>query len=88
MVNQVFHVVVGVIMRGWNQLGIIHIKGAIGHLFYGLFDNAKRLPHFLDSDHIAVEAISVCAGGHIKIESVINQVGLVLADIPSDPAGP
>ena len=49
-----------------------------------LFDDAVGLAHFFDTYQIAVVAVTGFTDRDIEIHAVINVVGLMLAQVPSD----
>ena len=67
---------------------MIRLVRTIRHAVHALFDDAQALPHFLHTDHRAVVAVAMSGGGNIELELLVARIGLLLAKIPLETAGP
>src|SRR5438067_7789879 len=50
-----------------------------------LSDDARRLPHLLDADHVSIVGVPGCAYRNIELKIGVRRVRLCLAKIPFDP---
>ena len=59
-----------------------HRTGIISQPVNALLYDAIRLTHFFNTHEIAVITVAVYTDGNIKIHSIVNFIGLLLAQVP------
>src|ERR1035441_5270785 len=88
MRNQSFDVVHGAILYGRSRQRMIRLIRSVRHTVHTLFDDAQTLPHFLYTDQRPVVAVAMGGRGNIELELLVARVGLLLAKVPFEAAGP
>ena len=88
MVDQRFHVVGQLLLGRRHHLGVVRHQRPLGHAFQRLHGNAPGLAHLGDPHQIPVQNIAPLAHGNLEVELLIARVGLVLADVIRNAAGP
>src|SRR5215469_13842428 len=66
---------------------MIRLVRAFRHLVHALLNDAKALPHLLDTHHGAVETVAVLAGWNIELELLVAAIRLLFAKVPFESAG-
>ena len=69
-----------------NNLAIVHADRAAGQLGQALVEQAHALSHLLHPHEVAVITVSHLAVRHIKVELIINEVRMRLAQVVLDVA--
>ncbi len=74
-------------MRRDDVVGFDQLQRAIGrHLVQTLADHPQRLAHLLHTDEVPIVDITACADRHLKVETIVDQIRLRLADVVVDAA--
>src|SRR5271156_1132723 len=85
--DQSFDVMHGAVFHRRRSQRVIRFVGTLGHMLDALLDDAKALPHLLDTHRRAVVTVAVFAGWNFEFKLLIPGVGLALAKIPFQSTG-
>src|SRR5690606_16033369 len=84
VMDKVFHACLHALTIGRGNLVIVDDDraGVVAQPFHTLANNAVAFAHFGNTNQIAVVAVAIGAHGNVEIKTVVNFVGLVLAQVP------